>query len=342
MASPVQTSGFQVQARPGIDYLDPRLLTPNTGALLPAVGQGLGLYSGLQQIADEAQSRPSRRRLGDIQLAQAEQALAMAPLEQQRALAQIAEMQQNAAVPIQITEDIALSGGDMTRTGTGDTIDNFQITEELTPRVRTVSGYEIGPGGVRTPFQKTETLATAAQVRADAQKQAAAIEAQRALAAQRSRGKEYEYTQLAELYSNALEDGDNEAASLYKSRIDKLTAKPGILPTGTAFQRRVEQLAADAGVTMASASELAKSAEGMEALAKAAKAARTPDLLPATVTTAERQLLRNPAAADALETEIGDALNPVRPYTVRTKAERDALPAGTEYIGPDGKRYIKK
>lgn len=342
MASPVTTSGFQVQARPGIDYLDPRLMAPAYDRLLPAVGQGVAFGNNLYQIAENAQMRPIRKRLGEIQLAQAEQALEMAPLEQQRTLAQIAEMQQNAAVPIQITENIGLSGGDMSRTGVGDTFEDFQITEELTPRVRTVSGYEIGPGGVRSPFQKTETLATAAQVRADAQKQAAAIEAQRALATQRSRGKEYEYTQLAELYSNALEDGDNEAAALYKSRIDKLTAKPGILPTGTAFQRRVEQLAADAGVTMAAASELAKTAEGMEALAKAAKSARTPDMLPVVVTPAERQLLRNPTPTDPLETEIRDALRPKGPVTVRNKAERDALPIGTEFIGPDGRRYIRK
>jgi hypothetical protein len=70
------------------------------------------------------------------------------------------------------------------------------------------------------------------------------------------------------------------------------------------------------------------------------------------------------AAADILETDAGNRLGALtkglegtrarinaRPGSaaapegiarVSTKAERDALPAGTQYIGPDGKSYTKR
>lgn len=80
----VQTQGFQVQERPRVDFADPRLLVPNLSGILPAAQQGLGMYGNLQAIADDARARPIRQRLQDISLVNAENALALSPLENAR------------------------------------------------------------------------------------------------------------------------------------------------------------------------------------------------------------------------------------------------------------------
>ncbi len=352
-----QTAGFQVQERPRLDYMDPRLLTPNLTGLLPAAQQGLGLYGSLQQIADEAQARPTRQQLLQIQLQEAQNRMGMAPLDQQLRLAQISEAQQNAAVPRLIPGDITIE--DQTRvfpaaldeignrTGPSDTV--------IGDLVEIQSAREVGPGGIITPRTVRKTIKTAEQREAESAKQAASIRATDALAGQRARGKDFESTALIQSYNDAIDAGDAELAQLFKARLDKLNAPPGILSPGTAFTRRVEQLAADAGVTLAIATQLAQTSEGMQALAQAAvankAAARSPFGAPQ-VTAAQRNLLSGaPVAAPApaveapvFEETITETLGPVSgaPVVVRTKAQRDALPVGTQYVGPDGQTYIKK
>lgn len=348
------TSGFQVQAQPRLDLMDPRLLTPNLSGLLPAASQGLGLYSQFQQIADESVARPTRRQLLEIQLQDAQNRLGMAPLDRDLRMAQIAEAQQNAATPRFVPGDIVMEDQTQVfpsalnefgnRTGPSDTI--------IGDLVEVQTGREIGAGGIVTPRTTRKTLKTAEQREADASKLAASIRATDALAGQRGRGREFESTALIEAYNGAIDAGDTELAQLYKSRIDKLNAPPGILAPGTAYGRRIEQLAADAGITLAAAQELVKTPAGAEALAQAAvankAAARSPFGAPQ-LSADQRQLIRGGApvaapAAPVFEETVTETLGPVPtgPVVVRTKAERDALPVGTQYVGPDRQTYIKK
>lgn len=356
----INTGGFQVQNMPRVDFADPRLLTANLSGIIPAAQQGLGFYNGLQQIADEAQARPTRQQLLQIQLQDAQNRLGLAPLERDLRMAQISEAQQNAATPRLIAGDVMIEDGTKeypaafdefgVRTGPSETV--------IGDLVEVQSGREIGPGGVVTPRTVRKTLKTAEQRQNEATKQAASIRASDALAGQRARGKEFESTALIQSYNDALEAGDDEVAALYKSRIDKLNAAPGLLAPGTAYNRRVEQLAADAGITLAAAQELAKTPAGAEALAQAAvankAAARSPFGAPA-LSAEQKELIRGggppaaapapvaapaPAFSEVVNTALGPA--PGAPVAVRTKAERDALPPGTQYIGPDGQTYIKK
>ena len=70
MASPITTSGFGVNVMPSTQLADPRLLTPQYSQILPAIGQGVGLGSNLLQIYQEAQDRPLRQALAQLNLEQ--------------------------------------------------------------------------------------------------------------------------------------------------------------------------------------------------------------------------------------------------------------------------------
>jgi len=94
MASPITTSGFHVQAQPGMSYLPASAFVSNAGGIIPAISQGAGLVSQLAQISDEAQLAPLRRQLQQIQLQEAQNRLADAPLNRQLQLAQIAHATQ--------------------------------------------------------------------------------------------------------------------------------------------------------------------------------------------------------------------------------------------------------
>jgi hypothetical protein len=84
MASPITTSGFAIQERLNPQYLDPRQLAPRYDAIIPALGQGLGVAGQFAQLYDEAQMRPIRQRLQQLQIQEAEGRAALRPLEQQR------------------------------------------------------------------------------------------------------------------------------------------------------------------------------------------------------------------------------------------------------------------
>lgn len=79
----LQSQGFQLGVMPQLGQIDPRLFN-TSGQLIGGFQSGLGAYGALQNISDEAVARPVRNRLRDIQLANAESALALAPLEDQR------------------------------------------------------------------------------------------------------------------------------------------------------------------------------------------------------------------------------------------------------------------
>jgi hypothetical protein len=92
--TPITTSGFQVQAQPGMNYLPASQLVGNLSGILPAASQGASLVSQLAQIQDQAQAEPLRRQLQQIQLQEAQNRLAQAPIAQQIQLAQLAHANQ--------------------------------------------------------------------------------------------------------------------------------------------------------------------------------------------------------------------------------------------------------
>lgn len=94
MASPITTAGFQVSERLNPQFLDPRLLTPQYGNIIPAVSQGLGAAGQFAQIYENAQQAPVRRRLAQIQLEEAAGRVAGIPLQQQMNQLQLARLQQ--------------------------------------------------------------------------------------------------------------------------------------------------------------------------------------------------------------------------------------------------------
>ncbi len=98
-----RTDGFRVSAQPGINYLDPRLLTAQPTAILPAIAQGAGTVAQLSNIYENAQAAPIRRELQQIQLQDARNRLGQIPLENQLRELQVAK----ASMPI---ENIVGSG----------------------------------------------------------------------------------------------------------------------------------------------------------------------------------------------------------------------------------------
>lgn len=72
---PARTSGFAVQAQPGMNYLPAASLVPNLSGIIPAASQGAGFISQLAQISDEAQAAPLRRQLEQIHIQQAQDKL---------------------------------------------------------------------------------------------------------------------------------------------------------------------------------------------------------------------------------------------------------------------------
>lgn len=272
---PITTGGFQVQAQPGINYLPAGQLVGNLGNIVPSVSQGAALVSQLAQINNEARTAPIRQALQQIQLQDAQNRLAAYPTQQ--ALQQIAlsEAQKRNAVPLKDLGDITLQGGDQTeypsaldengdRSGPSDFVTN--------PLVKIQEETKYGPGGAVTQGRQSTTLKTAEQIDAERAKEAAAIRASDALAQRRATPKAFEYDNLVQKRDEAVADGDSEAAALYDARLKKLSSVAGFLPTGTTYNRRLETMVADAGLTQSQGAELAKTPDGIDAISKMAAA----------------------------------------------------------------------
>ncbi len=75
--------GYQLNVLPQVGQVDPRLFS-GAGQFLGGLNTGIGAYNALQNISDEAEASPVRRRLRDISLTNAENALSLAPLEDAR------------------------------------------------------------------------------------------------------------------------------------------------------------------------------------------------------------------------------------------------------------------
>lgn len=295
-----QTRGFEVSERLNPQYADARLLTPRYDAIIPALSQGLGAAQQFAQIVDTAQERPVRRQLQQIQLDEAKARLALLPVEQQLAAIRLGEAQQQAAIPEFVVDGSDIVGGEprLSARNIDAGFGNIEFAEEFTPRERVTRGRQIGAGGIVSPFERRETLASVPQVKAEIAKAALDAETKRALNTQRLRGKEFESTVLPGLIEDARAEGDMEKVAMYQARLDKLNAVRPALTDEDFYSRRIAQLAADAGITMEQASRLSKTVEGAEALALAAvsnrAAARSPFGAPE-LSPEQRALLRGEA-----------------------------------------------
>ncbi len=270
MPSPVTTSGFGVSERLNPQYLDPRLLVADSQPIFSGIQNGMNTVGQFAQIYDQAQSAPIRRQLQQIQLDEAKARLSMLPLEQQLAQIRLAEAQQNAAIPQNIVEGVDIVGGDaeLVPRNLDAGFGNIEFDERFTPRERVTRGTSVAAGGVRSPFEKRETLLTASQAAADAEKARAAIDATKALSAQRAAGKTYESEALIQGYQEAVDSGDVAGAKLYKSLLDRKSMAPGILPTGTVYGRELEKTAARIGIPVDQIAAIAETPEGASAISK--------------------------------------------------------------------------
>lgn len=295
---------------PRTDFADPRLLTPNYGSIIPGVGQGLGVAGQFAQIYENAQNAPIRRQLAQIQLDEARARSAMRPLEMELAQLRLGEAQQQAAIPQQIIEGVEVVGGEpmLTPRNLDAGFGNIEFDETFTPRERITRGTSVAAGGAKSPFEKRETLLTAMQAEAEAEKQKVAIESARALASQRLRGREFESTTLPRLIEDAKAEGNEELAAMYQARLDKLNTQKPVLTASDFYDRRVAQLAADAGITYERALTLSRTPEGAEALSAAAtanKAAAQSGFMAPRVTPAQRALITGEPSGAPVADDFG-------------------------------------
>lgn len=167
MPSPIQTGGFQVQAQPGISYLDPRLFAGGLTEIIPNIGRGASMVGGLYDMQENAQLRPTRAALANIELQEAENRMAMAPLERKLASLRLGEAQQRAAIPSEIVESVDIIGGGkrLAPLNPSASFEDFTIMEEFAPKVKRTGGTRVAAGGALTPFMRDETLLTAEEIK---------------------------------------------------------------------------------------------------------------------------------------------------------------------------------
>lgn len=88
MATTLQSRGFDVNVLPVVPQIDARLFN-NLGGLASGINAGLGTYNAIQNVADEAYMRPTRRELAQLQLSQARAASELQPLVTARKRAEL-------------------------------------------------------------------------------------------------------------------------------------------------------------------------------------------------------------------------------------------------------------
>lgn len=319
----INTSGFQVQARPGIEYVDPRLMAPAYSNIIPAARSGF-------EFGESVRMAPLRQQLADIQLQEAENRLAMSPLEQQLAALRLGEMQQQAAIPEFVTEGVDIVGGDrrLAAVDINAPFESFEIAEDFAPKERVVRGQRVLAGGGVEPFERRETLATPADLRRQAASDKLAAQAEQRLAANQESLSAYRTAQ-AEIAALRAEN-DRIKANAAMQRAETLENNPsyGFVDVKRADGKTYRQYFIKSDPTRI-VHEVDRGEQSSSIFMPGG-----------TVTVsgggdALRNLAGKYGATGAAPASSG-------PVAVRTKAERDALPSGTEYIGPDGKKYIKR
>lgn len=324
MPSPITTSGFQVQERLNPQYADPRLLTPQYERIIPSLSQGLGVASQFAQIADEAQSRPIRRQMQQLQLEEAQARLAMLPIQQQIQALQLGEAQQQAAIPEQIVEGVEIVGG---------TPGPAEFDDIYTPRERVTRGQSIAAGGVMSPYERRETLLTGEQVGAEAEKARLASLTATALANQRNRGKEFEVSALTQLIEDAKAEGDDEKVQIYEARLNKLNTVRPVLSSQDIYDRNIAKAASDAGITFDAAKRLADTPAGAAVLARAAasnKQAVASSPVPISLSASDRALIAQ--ATEELPAPTGVARTFATIQDAEAAAAAGILKDGTKII----------
>lgn len=335
MASPINTGGFAVNVMPGINYPDPRLLTPAYGSLIPAARQGLGIVGDFAQIRENARMAPVRQELAQIQLQQAQADAARAPIKAEMDRLQLAQLRQPVRTrigseivrtPVTIGEDVEIPAGTEIPTG-------FDVqTQDI------IQVYDPVTGGFKTERVGAKPIMTAEQIK-DREALAEYREQLAALRAQQAKDKAaYEAERAA---------ADRIRAEAYRERMDRLNSNPALdhVDVKQADGRTVRQYFVrgnptqiveeiDRGVLSSSiflpggtvniSTPNAVSPGGTPALTDIAARFRTGQPAPVSAT------VETPVAT---ETITYTAANPARPTN---KADYDALPSGSFYIAQDG------
>lgn len=73
MATIPMTEGFRVSAMPGINYIDPRMFDSGLRDVVGNVGRGREVVGRFAQLAEEAEMRPVRERMAQLQIQAMEQ-----------------------------------------------------------------------------------------------------------------------------------------------------------------------------------------------------------------------------------------------------------------------------
>jgi len=113
MLNPINTGGFQVQAQPGIRYLDPSMFAGNLGEILPAASQGAAFASQLQRIQDQAADRPLLQQIKEMELKLGNAKLNNIPLQNQLDQIRLNEAVNKAALPNIVDGDVSYDGGNV-------------------------------------------------------------------------------------------------------------------------------------------------------------------------------------------------------------------------------------
>lgn len=220
MASPINTGGFAVNVMPGINYPDPRLLTPAYGSLIPAARQGLGAVGDFAQIRENARMAPVRQELAQIQLQQAQADAARAPIKAEMDRLQLAQLRQPirtrlgseiVRTPVTIGEDVEIPAGTEIPTG-------FDVqTQDI------IQVYDPVTGGFKTERVMQKPILTSEQIA----KNEAYVNSQNALANLRATGGAQSTALQRNIaaWEEAKAAGDVEKAALILQSIQK-TQKP--------------------------------------------------------------------------------------------------------------------
>lgn len=166
MPSPITTEGFRLSVMPQIQFADPRLLGGNLGSVIPGIASGM-------EFADQIQQRPIKRQLADLQLQEAQAKIAALPLERQLRLAQIAEAEQNAAVPREVIDGTrALDMTQVFPTALDDQGNRTGPDEKIIGDLYQIeTGTRYGANGVATPFERKKLVKDAAARELEIRKQ---------------------------------------------------------------------------------------------------------------------------------------------------------------------------
>lgn len=342
MASPINTGGFAVNVMPGINYPDPRLLTPAYGSLIPAARQGLGIVGDFAQIRENARMAPVRQELAQIQLQQAQADAARAPIKAEMDRLQLAQLRQPirtrigseiVRTPVTIGEDVEIPAGTEIPTG-------FDVQAQDIIQV-----YDPVTGGFKTERVGAKPIMTAEQIKdrealADYREQLAVLRAQQA-------AEKAAYDAQKAETDRIKAEADRIRADAYKARMEALNSNPALdhVDVKQADGRTVRQYFVrgnptqiveeiDRGVLSSSiflpggtvniSTPNAVSPGGTPALTDIAARFRSGQTAPATAA------VKTPVVT---ETVTYTAANPARPTN---KAEYDALPSGSFYIAQDG------